>query len=123
MSIKNGKNIYLQVVTVIDPATGWIEIHTVPSACADLVSNIVELGWLTRYPLPSNVIVDCENKFLAEFKSIVQAYYGIIVKPITSRNPQPNSILERVHQTIDYIICTFEVQDMVVDDENPWDET
>ena len=29
---------------MIDPATGWIEIRTVPSASADLVSNQVDLG-------------------------------------------------------------------------------
>ena len=57
MTTKNGKNLYLQVVTMIDSATVWIEICSVPSARAE-VSNIVELAWLTRYPLPSKVIVD-----------------------------------------------------------------
>ena len=37
---------------MIDPATGWIEVHTVPSAHTDLVANQVELAWLTRYQLP-----------------------------------------------------------------------
>ena len=106
---------------MIDPATGWIEIRTVPSARAYLVSNIVELSWLTRYPLPSKVIVDCGNEFLAEVKTMIQADYSITVKPITSRNPQTNSMLERVHQTIGNIICIFKVQDMVLNDENPWD--
>ena len=51
-----------------------------------------------------------------------QAIYNIAVKPITfSRNPQANSTLERVHQTKGNIIRTFEVKDMVLDDENPWD--
>ena len=36
---------------MINPTTGWIEIHTAPSAWADLVANQVELAWLTRYPL------------------------------------------------------------------------
>ena len=106
---------------MIDSATGWTENCTVSSTAADLVSNIVELVWLTRYPLPSKVIVDCGNEFLAEFKTMIQANYGITVKPITSRNPQANSILERVHQTIGNIIRTFKVQDMVLDDDNPWD--
>ena len=100
MTTKNGKTFYLQAVTMIDPASGWIEICMVPSACADLVSNIVELAWLTRYPLPSKVIVDHGNEFLVEFETMIQADDGITVKPITSRNPQANSILERVHQTI-----------------------
>ena len=106
---------------MIYSATGWIEICTVQSARADLLSNIVELAWLTRYPLPSKVIVDCGNEFLAEFKTMIQADYGITVKPITSRNPQANSILERVHQTIGNIIRTFKAQDMVLNDENPQD--
>ena len=66
--------------------------------------------------LPSKVIVDRGNEFLAEFNTIIQADYSITVKPITSRNPQANSILERVHQTIGNIIRTFKVQDMELDD-------
>ena len=42
-------------------------------------------------------------------------------KPITSRNLQANAILERVHQTIGNILLTFKVQNMALDDENPWD--
>ena len=65
MTTQNGKTIHLQAVTMIDPATGWIEIRTVPSTRADYVSYIVVLAWLTRYPLPSKVIVDHGNEFLA----------------------------------------------------------
>ena len=121
MTTKNRKTVYLQAVTMIYPVTGWIESCMVPSACVGLVSNQVELAWLTRYPLPSKVIVNCGNEFLAEFKTMIQLGYGITVKPITSRNPQANAILERVHQTIGNIIHTFKVQDMVLNDENPWD--
>ena len=121
MTTKNGKTVYIQAVTMIDPGTGWIEIRIVPSARVDLVSNIAELAWLTRYPLPCKVIVDCGNEFLAAFKIMIQANYSITVKPFTSRNLKANSILERVHQTIGNIIRTFKVQDMVLNNENPWD--
>ena len=47
--------------------------------------------------------------------------YDIKVRPITTRNPQANAILERVHQTIGNIIRTFKIQGMVLDDVNPWD--
>ena len=47
--------------------------------------------------------------------------YDIKVRPITTRNPQANAILERVHQTIGNIIRTFKIQVMVLDDVNPWD--
>ena len=121
MTTKSGKSVYLQAVTMIDPATGWIEIRTVPSARADLVANQVELAWLTRYPIPNKVIMDRGNEFLAEFREMIINDYGITVKQITSRNPQANAILERVHQTIGNILRTFKVQNMVLDDKNPWD--
>ena len=97
MTTKSGKSIYLQAVTMINPATGWIEIRTVPSARVDLVANQVELAWLTRYPIPNKVIMDRGNEFLAKFREMIINDYGITVKPITSRNPQANAILERVH--------------------------
>ena len=47
MKGKKDKDIYLQAITIIDPAMGWIEIHSVPEARADLVANQVELALLT----------------------------------------------------------------------------
>ena len=43
------------------------------------------------------------------------------VKPITTRNPQANAIVERVHQTIGNMIRTFELYDNDgIDDDDPW---
>ena len=36
--------------------------------------------------------------------SMIQSINGVKIKPITSRNPQATSILERIHQTIGSII-------------------
>ena len=77
---------------MIDLATGWIEIRTVPSAWADLVTNQVELAWISQYLLIKKVIVDRRNEFLAKFREMIFNDYGIMVKPITSRNPQVNLI-------------------------------
>ena len=42
------------------------------------------------------------------------------VKPITTRNPQANAIVERVHQTIGNMIRTFELYDNDgIDDDDP----
>ena len=114
MTTKNGTTIYLQAVTMIDPAPVWIEIRTLPCSRVNLVLNQVELAWLTRYPPPSKNILDCGNEFLVEFKIMSQADYGIAVKPITPTNPQAYSILERAYQTLI-------VQNRVLDDENTWD--
>ena len=111
MTTKLEKSVKLQVVTMIDPATGWIEIYTVPSVWRDL-----ELDWLTWYPLPNKVIVDRGNEFLAGIREMIINDYGLTVKPIISRSPQANTILERVHQTIGNILRTFKAQNMVLDD-------
>ena len=71
--------------------------------------------------LPNKVIVDRGNEFLAKFREIIINDYNITVKPITFRNLQANAILEIVHQTIGYILRTFKVQNMVMDDKNPLD--
>ena len=47
--------------------------------------------------------------------------YGISCSPISVRNPQANAIVERVHQTIGNIIHTFKIQEMDLDNENPWE--
>ena len=44
MNDKKAKDVYLQAITMIDSATNWIEIRSVPEARADLVANQVELA-------------------------------------------------------------------------------
>ena len=57
MKGKKDKDVYLQAITMTDPATGWIVVHSVPEARADLVTNQVKIAWLTRYPLPDKITV------------------------------------------------------------------
>ena len=87
MKTKNGNTIYLQAITMIDPATGWVEIRAMPSARADLVANQVELAWLARYPLPEKVILDRGNEFLAEFKELIEKDYGILLSLLGTHKP------------------------------------
>ena len=47
--------------------------------------------------------------------------YGILCNSITIRNPQANAIVERLHQTIGNIMHTFNIQEMGLDNENPWE--
>ena len=44
MKGKKDKDVCLQAITMIGPATGWIEIRSVPEARADLVANQVVLA-------------------------------------------------------------------------------
>jgi hypothetical protein len=105
---------------MIDPATGWFEMRQISSKHAYVVANEVELAWLTRYPRPSIITYDRGTEFMAEFATMVKHDYGIIVKAITTRNPQANAILERIHATIGNIIRTHQVLDTELDEDDPW---
>ena len=107
--------------TMIDPATGWFEIHQYDDKSSITVANIVEEQWLSRYPWPSQITHDRGSEFIgASFQNMVRNDYGIKAKPITVRNPQANAIVERVHQTIGNIIRTFELENNYLDETDPW---
>jgi hypothetical protein len=55
-------------MTMIDPATGWFEIVQIPNKRADVLSNLLEMTWLTRYPFPQKCICDRGTEFMAEVK-------------------------------------------------------
>ena len=42
----------LVCLTVIDPATGWLEIFEIDTKRADVLINLFETEWLCRYPWP-----------------------------------------------------------------------
>ena len=48
---------------------------------------------------------------MGDFANMIADDYGITKRPITVRNPQANSIIERIHQTLGNIIRTFELHD------------
>jgi hypothetical protein len=71
-SFGKGKDKFqLQCLAMIDPATGWFEIVEVPKKQADYISNLIEINWLTRYPWPTEIIMDRGNKFAAEVRKML----------------------------------------------------
>jgi hypothetical protein len=114
------RNLTLWCVTMIDPATGWFEMKEIPNKEAITIANIIEQTWLSRYPWPTQVILDRGSEFMGEFTRMVEKDYGVKKKPITTRNPQANSILERIHQTIGNMVRTFQVGQADLDEDDPW---
>ena len=110
----------LHCLTMIDPATGWFEIAEVPSKKADDIANVLEMTWFSRYPWPVEVVMDRGKEFMAEVKSLLLNEYGITRKPITTRNPQANSMIERAHQTIHNMIRTKQLEDKRSLPEGSW---
>jgi transposase InsO family protein len=111
---------FLHCLTMIDPATGWFEIVEIPSKRADDVANCLEQTWFSRYPWPANVIHDRGSEFMAELHAMLKNDYGCTINLITTRNPQANAIVERVHQTIGNMIRTWFVDDPDLDEKDPF---
>jgi len=63
---KDTKPLQLWAVPMIDPATGWIKIKEITTKCANVIANVLEKTWLTRYPRPSVVTLDRGKEFMAE---------------------------------------------------------
>ena len=108
---KGKKEIRLHCMTMIDPATGWFEIVQVPNRQADDISNLLELTWFTRYPWPTEVVMDRGKEFAAEVREMIIKEYGCVRKLITTRNPQANAMVERVHQVIGNMINSLQLTD------------
>lgn len=106
---------------MIDPVTGWFEIHEYDDKKSVTIANIVEQEWCSWYPWPTQVSFDRGKEFIGrDFQDMLKNEYGITRKPITTRNPQANAIIERVHQVIGNIIRSFELQDNYLDEDDPW---
>ena len=103
---------------MIDPDTGWFKMAQIPNKTEKEIADITEITWFTRYPIPQRIVFDRATKFMAEFAKMCHNDYGLKSKPITTRNPQSNAIIERMHQTIGNIIRTFDVSNIV--NNYPW---
>ena len=109
LTTRESMPLHIWAIMMIDPATGWLEIAPIDTKRADNIANVVEQVWLTRYPWPDQVTYDRGTEFMAEFTEMVTKDYNIKQKPITTRNPQSNAIVERVHQTLGNMLRTFEI--------------
>ena len=96
---------------MIDPAASWFEIRQISTKRADYIANYLEFAWLTRYPWPAEIIMDRGREFAAEVSTLLKSDYGFKKKLISTRNPQANAIVERVHQTVHNMIRTFQIRD------------
>ena len=117
---KNG-TFTLDALTMIDPVTGWFEIAEVNERTATHVAERFDHAWLSRYPRPQVIGFDNggENKGL--FAEMVDNY-GMDRKPTTSHNPQSNGIIERVHSVLNDMLRTFELEEMELNEKDPWSE-
>jgi hypothetical protein len=47
--------------------------------------------------------------------------YGNKAKPTTNHNPQANTIIERVHQVVNDMLRSFDLENENLEEDNPFD--
>ena len=89
-----------RAVTCIDAIINLPEVIPVENTKSKTVAHAFEDGWLSRYPRPRKCVHDNGNEFLGpEFLEML-AKNNIQSVPTTVKNPQSNSVVERLHQTL-----------------------
>ena len=106
---------------MIDPATGWFEICSIPENefNSTRVSQLFNRSWLARYPRPTRVLSDNGSEFKKHFKALLKEF-GIKRKTITPKNPQANSIIERIHGVINNMLRVNDLENHDFDPVDPW---
>jgi transposase InsO family protein len=103
----NGEVHVLSALTMIDTATNLTELVRIDNKTALHVAQKFEIGWLFRYPRPVRCIHDHGNEFIGAAFQHLLALWGIEAHPISIRNPQANSVCERMHQTVGNLLQPY----------------
>jgi hypothetical protein len=99
------RTLTFHAMTMIDPHTNLVEIKSTLTTTSKEASAAVENAWLARYPRPLKIVSDQGPKFGSEFTAMCKAN-GIEHSTSTSRNPQGNSLIEQIQQTIGQVLRT-----------------
>ena len=110
----------LLALTMIDPATGWLEIVEDTNKSASFIQDLLHNTWLAYSPHPQFIVFDNGCKFKHELKQMCDNY-GIKTKPTTSHNPQANAIIERVHKVVNDMLRSFDLEDEILEEDNSFD--
>ena len=109
---RDGTKIKFQVMTMIDPVTGWFEMKSFDDGTPETITNLLEIAWLCRYPRPLVIIADRGGEFVGQFfEKNLKEEYGIKLKLITTANPQANAVVERIHQVIGNMLRSLDLED------------
>ena len=87
-------------LTIIDMVTNLVEVVRIENKTAAHIGLLFEIHWLSQYPLPNNVIYDQGGEFVGYHFQEVLRRHNIHPHPISAKNPQANSVCERMHQAI-----------------------
>ena len=104
------KEYRIWVLTLMDEATGWVEIYPIADKELQAIALATDTEWFCRYPRPKKCIHDNGMEFIGEeFQEMLESY-GITSKPTTIKNPQANAMHERAHLLIAEMLRTQRIK-------------
>ena len=129
------KDMSLTCMKIIDPTTGWFKIVKVP--CFDLdelerwnseyvdkysarVIQVSNQKDLFRYPCPHKVMIYNNVNFKKYFTQFLKDS-AITPICISIKNPQSNTLVERIKQVIYNMFSTKDIDSIVYDYLYPWE--
>ena len=92
---------------MIDPVTHLTELVRLDNKTSDHVALQFNNVWLSRYPKPVSVTYDNGTEFTGSAFQKLLAENHITPRPTTVKNPQANSICERMHQVVGSTLRTM----------------
>ena len=102
-----GKPYEFNALTAIDTVTNLVEIVRIDKKTSEHITARFAQSWMARYPWPKRCVHDNGGEFVGwEFQQFLDKC-NVKDVPTTSRNPQANSICERMHQSVGNILRTL----------------
>ena len=99
-----GKPLEFNALTAIDTVTNLVELVRIDNKTSDHIARQFAQLWLARYPWPERCVHDNGGEFVGpEFQELMKRCK---IKDVTTtaKNPQANSICERMHQTVGNVL-------------------
>ena len=92
------------ILTLIDHATGWVEVKPLPNKTAAGILHYLESEYIPRYGPPEAMITDRGLEFRNELVSGYLRKLGVDLRHTTPYHPQTNGKVERFHRTLKDIL-------------------
>ena len=103
----NGEEHSFRALTVIDTVTNLVEMTRIESKESAHVAQKFAQCWLARYPWPQRCIHDPGGEFTGSPFQMLLEQCRIKDAGTSAKNPQANSICERMHQTVGNVLRTL----------------
>ena len=94
------REVVFQALTIIDTVMNLVEVVWIDNKTAVHVSLHFSNTWLSRYPRPLNCTYNQGGEFIGWELQEMLIRNGIHPHPTSAKNPQSNSICERMHQSV-----------------------